>query len=76
MEHPSEGAVIERVLAALGLPLEHADEVRARLNDRDDGWRSCCGGFCDPCVLVIARAVDRVRAELASTKRDHDAASG
>lgn len=34
----------------------------ADLVTRDsDEWRACCGSGCDPCILVIAPAVDRAR---------------
>jgi hypothetical protein len=31
------------------------------LHRPDDHWRQCCYGSCEPCVLQIARVVDRVR---------------
>ncbi|UJR82544.1 hypothetical protein [Sandaracinus amylolyticus] len=54
--------VITDALRELGLPEDLRDEVRARVDAPDESWRTCCGGFCDPCVTVIARVVDRVRA--------------
>ena len=55
---------IRRALREVGLPHDYDAEIRARLDAPDDSWRSCCAGFCDPCVLTIARAVDRARALL------------
>jgi hypothetical protein len=31
------------------------------LHRRDDVWRQCCNSDCDPCVLQLARVVDRAR---------------
>jgi hypothetical protein len=55
---------IRLALREVGLSEAHEAEVRARLDEPDDAWRACCGGFCDPCVLAIGRAVDRARALL------------
>ncbi|MDQ3034613.1 MAG: hypothetical protein M3Y87_19545 [Myxococcota bacterium] len=55
---------IRRALREVGLPADYAAEIRARLDAPDESWRSCCGGFCDPCVLTLGRAVDRARALL------------
>jgi hypothetical protein len=35
--------------------------VMLYLGRPDDHWRQCCNGSCEPCVLQIARVVDRVR---------------
>lgn len=58
-----EDAIL-RALREVGLPGDHAPDVRALLDAPDESWRSCCGGFCDPCVQAIGRAVDRARALL------------
>lgn len=35
--------------------------VRRLLERQDSTWRHCCGSNCDPCALIFARVVDRVR---------------
>lgn len=68
MGAPSSGSDVDdailRALREVGLGGEHIEDVRARLDAADESWRSCCGGFCDPCVQTIGRAVDRARALL------------
>lgn len=53
---------ILRALREVWLPDDYASEIRDCLEAPDDSWRSCCGGFCDPCAMTVARAVDRARA--------------
>jgi hypothetical protein len=62
----SEEDAILSALREVGLPDGYRAEVASRLRDADPGWRACCGGFCDPCALTLARAVDRARALLGS----------
>lgn len=35
--------------------------VRAYLDQPRSDWFFCCSSACDPCVLTIARAVDKAR---------------
>ena len=37
------------------------DTIRRLVFDNNDGWRTCCGSACDPCVLPMARCVDQIR---------------
>jgi hypothetical protein len=53
---------IERALREVGLGPEHAAEIRAMLAEPEAARRACCGGFCDPCVTVLERALERARA--------------
>ncbi len=52
---------IGRALSEVGLSPSHHDEIQRMLTD-DDDMRPCCGGFCDPCVTTLRRAVQRARA--------------
>ena len=37
------------------------DTIRRLVFDANDQWRICCGNLCEPCVMPMGRAVDRVR---------------
>ena len=43
--------------------------VRSLYLREDDNWRRCCGSFCEPCVLTLMAAVDRVRALVGPPRR-------
>src|SRR5690606_29979317 len=60
-ERSSVEAAIGRALDEEGLDRMYDGVVRRYLERDDDGWRSCCGSLCDPCVLTLGRVVDRVR---------------
>lgn len=57
----NEEEAIERARIEVGLEREHASEIRRMLRDPGLAERSCCGGFCDPCVTALRRARDRAR---------------
>lgn len=59
-------AAVLDALRLEGLDTAHADDVVRYVFDTSEIWRSCCGGFCEPCVSSLARAVDRVRRARAS----------
>jgi hypothetical protein len=52
---------IERALRELDLDPSCRRDVLALLESPRDAWPACCGSLCDPCVLTLARAADRVR---------------
>lgn len=49
-------AMAENMLADIYRPF-----VMDFLHRRDDVWRQCCNSACEPCVLQLARVVDRAR---------------
>lgn len=59
---------IARALREVGLGPEHEAEIRRMLEDPALAARPCCGGFCDPCVTSLRRAVDRAQALLATRR--------
>ena len=48
-------------LVETGLGEDQRGTVRVLVEQDDDRWRECCGSGCTPCVVQLARAVDRVR---------------
>ena len=54
-------AALGTALAEAGLGEDQRGTVRVLASQDDDRWRECCGSGCSPCVLQLARAVDRVR---------------
>lgn len=48
-------------LRELDLDPSFGPDVKALLEIPRDAWPACCGSLCDPCVLALARAADRVR---------------
>jgi hypothetical protein len=52
---------IDEALRAERLSLAYRKEILLRLDSTDEGWRSCCGSYCDPCAETIGRAVDHAR---------------
>lgn len=61
-------AAVDVAVKETGLDPIWRGNVRSLYQREDENWRRCCGGGCDPCVLQLARAVDRVK-ELAGTPR-------
>jgi hypothetical protein len=61
-EDPVDDArAIAEGLRYAGLDPAQEGYVRAYLRQPRSEWFFCCGSACDPCVLTIARAVDRAR---------------
>jgi hypothetical protein len=56
---------IDQALSENRLSNAYRKEIQLRLHSEDDGWRMCCGNFCDPCAETIGRVVDRTREILA-----------
>lgn len=52
---------LAQALRENGLDARSGDEVLALLRTPRREWRPCCGLLCDPCVLALHRAADRVR---------------
>lgn len=50
-------------MEAEGVPAELAPDVLELWRTPRSQWRPCCGLLCDPCVLALARVVDRLRAD-------------
>lgn len=55
---------VARALAECGLDPSCARTIRDLVERRDEEWHACCGSQCEPCVVVLVRAVERVRALL------------
>jgi hypothetical protein len=51
---------LDRAVAETGLDPIWRGNVKSLL-EREGDWRRCCGSHCDPCVLHLGEAVDRVR---------------
>jgi hypothetical protein len=60
MSPEEERAVAEGARYA-GLDESQHGFVREFLHRDPSEWLYCCGSACDPCVLTIARAVDKAR---------------
>lgn len=52
---------LEQALGELDLDRGHRAEVREMATSPRGTWRPCCGSLCDPCVMELHRAADRVR---------------
>lgn len=52
---------LEQALRENGLDPSFEGDVRELLATPRERWPACCGGLCDPCVLALHRAADRVR---------------
>lgn len=52
---------IALALSELDLDPAFGPDVVALLESPRGAWRTCCGSLCNPCVITLARAVDRVR---------------
>jgi hypothetical protein len=59
-DHALEAAV-RKALEDRALDPSFFSTVRDLVVRDSEEWRACCGSGCDPCVLVIAGAVDRAR---------------
>ena len=44
-------------LRAAGLGERDRSPVACFLRSADERWRDCCGSDCDPCAILLARAV-------------------
>lgn len=54
-------AAITEGLRYAGLRDSQRNMVRTYLRDDPATWMSCCGSYCDPCVLTIGHAVRKAR---------------
>lgn len=61
-----EPEALARAMEAEGVPADYARDVLELWRTPRRTWRPCCGLLCDPCVLTLARVVDRLRAEQAT----------
>jgi hypothetical protein len=59
----SEDDAITEGLRCAGLRETQREMVRAHLDDPPDP-RTCCGSSCDPCIAIVALAVERARRAL------------
>lgn len=62
-----EEAAIREGARYAGLGESQHGFVREYLHKDRAEWFFCCGSACDPCVMTIARAVDRAREILGLT---------
>ena len=71
MRSPDEALddAVRTALAERGLDASFFRLVRDLAARDSEEWRICCGSGCDPCVLRIAPAVDRVRELLRASGR-------
>jgi hypothetical protein len=51
---------LDRAMKENALAPWHRETARGLLESPPDRWE-CCGGSCDPCVLVLQRVVERAR---------------
>jgi hypothetical protein len=59
---PAFERALAQAVAETGLDPVWSGNVRELHTRIDEAWRGrCCGSNCDPCVLTLARAVDRLR---------------
>ncbi len=55
-------AALDEAVRYAGLDPIWRGNVRSLHERADEEWRDkCCGSNCDPCVVTLARAVDRFR---------------
>jgi hypothetical protein len=59
-----EETAITEGLRFAGLRESQRGLVRTYLHQDPAEWMSCCGSYCDPCVLTIGHAVAKARALL------------
>lgn len=69
LDDPELENAVRRALQEQGLDASFHSTVAGLAVRDSDEWRACCGSGCDPCVLRIAPAVDRVRALLREPQR-------
>lgn len=55
---------LAQAAAENGLAPEYVDIVRPLLRDPRERWPRCCGGGCEPCVLLLIRVAERTIALL------------
>jgi len=53
---------LRRAMAELEVDPAYLPELRVMATTERSRWRACCGLLCTPCVLDLARVVDRARA--------------
>jgi len=53
---------LRRAMAELDVDPAYLPELRVMATTDRSTWRACCGLLCAPCVLDLARVVDRARA--------------
>lgn len=53
--------IVRQAMSENMLPEVYLPFVMDFLHRKDDAWRQCCNSDCDPCVLALARVVDRAR---------------
>ena len=53
---------LARAMEAEGVAAEFAPDVIEMWHQPRERWRPCCGMLCEPCVMTLARVVDRLRA--------------
>ena len=58
---PSEQA-LRRAMAELDVDPAYLPELQTMATTDRASWRACCGLLCTPCVLDLARVLDRARA--------------
>ena len=54
---------LARAMEREGVPSDYAPDVLELWRTPRAHWRPCCGLLCDPCVMALARVVDRLHAE-------------
>ena len=60
-EAPTLEAAIRRALEENHLDGSYRRDVLELLETPRGQWPPCCGSLCEPCVLVLWHAADRVR---------------
>ncbi|MCA9604648.1 MAG: hypothetical protein KC619_03575 [Myxococcales bacterium] len=60
----TDDEALARAAGELEVDLAWLPELRTMLRSDRASWRPCCGSLCAPCVLDLARVVDRARALL------------
>lgn len=55
---------LDQALLDQGLHAGFKASIRRLVFEEQEDWRLCCGNYCEPCVLPMARAVDQVRSHI------------
>jgi len=58
----SDDEALKRAAEQLAVDEAYLPELRTMMKTDRAAWRPCCGLLCTPCVLDLARVVDRARA--------------
>lgn len=58
----ADDQALARAMAELDVDPAYLPELRLMAATDRSSWRACCGLLCTPCVLDLARVVDRARA--------------